>query len=87
MDPRAVGAAGRATTGDVFYRLGGNDVIDQQLGGEPLLVPQRDVLHIRLHTTQQRYPVSADRRVADRGGDADIVRRQRDRRSSRSSST
>jgi HK97 family phage portal protein len=37
--------------GDVFYALGGNDVIDYQLKTYPLLVPARDVLHIRLHTT------------------------------------
>ena len=44
------------STGDVFYRLGGNDVIDQRLGNEPLVVPQRDVLHVRLHTSRERYP-------------------------------
>src|SRR5215471_4744482 len=41
------------STGDIFYQLAGNDVIEYQLGKEPLLVPQRDVLHIRLHTRQQ----------------------------------
>jgi HK97 family phage portal protein len=45
-----------AETGDVFYRLGGNDVIDRQLAGQQLIVPQRDVLHIRLHHTDRRYP-------------------------------
>jgi HK97 family phage portal protein len=44
-----------AETGDVFYRLGGNDVIAKELGAEQLIVPQRDVLHIRLHT-DRRYP-------------------------------
>jgi HK97 family phage portal protein len=43
-------------TGDVFYRLGGNSVIDQRLGSQALLVPQRDVLHVRLHTSKERYP-------------------------------
>jgi HK97 family phage portal protein len=42
-------------TGDVFYRLAGNDVIAYRTGEEPLLVPQRDVLHIRLHTSR-RHP-------------------------------
>ena len=42
-------------TGDIFYHLGGNDVI-AQLGFVPLpLVPARDVLHIKLHT-DVRYP-------------------------------
>lgn len=46
-----------ATTGDVFYRLAGNAVIDYQLADQdyPVLVPQRDVLHIRLHS-DRRYP-------------------------------
>jgi HK97 family phage portal protein len=45
-----------ATTGDVFYRLAGNAVInDQMLEDYPILVPQRDVLHIRLHA-DRRYP-------------------------------
>jgi phage portal protein BeeE len=51
-----------ATTGDVFYRLAGNHVIGYRLGGtagsagEPILVPQRDVLHLRLHISQSRWP-------------------------------
>jgi HK97 family phage portal protein len=44
------------STGDVFYRMGGNYVISNQLLEEyPILVPQRDVLHIRLHA-DRRYP-------------------------------
>jgi len=42
--------------GEVFYRLAGNAVIAQQ---EPqaLIVPQRDVLHLRLHADRSRqYP-------------------------------
>jgi HK97 family phage portal protein len=46
-----------AVTGDVFYQLAGNDIIDKRLGGEALIVPQRDVLHIRLHTVRHRFPV------------------------------
>jgi HK97 family phage portal protein len=45
-----------ATTGDVFYQLYGNDIIQRRLGAEQLIVPQRDVLHIRLHTVRHRYP-------------------------------
>src|SRR5215831_4830240 len=41
--------------GEVFYRLGGNMVVDRRITG-PLVVPQRDVLHVRLHTTQRTYP-------------------------------
>jgi HK97 family phage portal protein len=48
MDPRESGVR-IATTGDVFYNLGGNEIIDSQIKG-PLIVPARDVLHIRLHT-------------------------------------
>jgi HK97 family phage portal protein len=45
-----------APTGDVFYRLGGNMVVQQYLVDEyPILVPQRDVLHIRMHA-DRRYP-------------------------------
>lgn len=45
-----------ATTGDVFYRLGGNHVINYRVGGEPVLVPARDVLHFRLHVSRSRWP-------------------------------
>jgi len=42
--------------GEVFYRLAGNAVIAQQMP-EALIVPQRDVLHIRLHADRSRqYP-------------------------------
>jgi HK97 family phage portal protein len=45
-----------AQTGDVFYRLAGNAVVERQMFEEyPLIVPQRDVLHIRLHA-DRRYP-------------------------------
>jgi HK97 family phage portal protein len=46
-----------AETGDVFYWLGGNDVVSKRFGEEYLVVPMRDVLHIRLHTERKRYPV------------------------------
>jgi HK97 family phage portal protein len=42
--------------GEVFYRLAGNAVIAQQMP-EALVVPQRDVLHFRLHADRSRqYP-------------------------------
>lgn len=44
-----------AQTGDIFYSLAGNDVIDRTIN-EELLVPARDVLHVRLHVTKRRYP-------------------------------
>jgi HK97 family phage portal protein len=46
-----------ASTGEIFYQLYGNDVINKRMNEETLLVPQRDVLHIKLHTMKQRYPV------------------------------
>lgn len=46
-----------AATGEIFYQLHGNQVIEKRLGGEPLIVPQRDVLHVRLHTVRHRWPV------------------------------
>src|SRR3954452_16374273 len=56
MDPR-LSYPRLARTGDIFYQLGGNDVMDKRLGGEQLIVPQRDVLHIRLHSVRHRFPV------------------------------
>ena len=48
-----------AENGEVFYYLSGNDVLRNRLGYHgfefPVVVPQRDVLHVRLHTTYQ-YP-------------------------------
>ncbi|MBR0879628.1 HK97 family phage portal protein [Bradyrhizobium barranii subsp. barranii] len=46
-----------AENGEIFYQLAGNDVIEQRLGGQQLIVPARDVLHVRLHTVRHRYPV------------------------------
>ena len=44
--------------GQVFYQLYGNDIISKRLNGEELSpVPMRDVLHIRLHTINRRFPV------------------------------
>jgi HK97 family phage portal protein len=48
-----------ADTGDVFYHLAGNDVIDRQIRPKDtrkLIVPARDVLHIRLHCVPRKRP-------------------------------
>jgi HK97 family phage portal protein len=50
MNPRACNAV-VAETGDVFYGLSGNPVIDRMID-YPLMVPARDVLHVRLNTSQ-----------------------------------
>jgi len=42
-----------AETGEVIYSLGGNQVVDRMIGMQ-LLVPARDVLHIKLHVDQGR---------------------------------
>jgi HK97 family phage portal protein len=40
-----------AENGELFYALGGNDVVDARFGGAKITgAPARDVLHIRLHT-------------------------------------
>jgi HK97 family phage portal protein len=44
--------------GEVFYNLAGNEIIEKLLQGESLIVPQRDVLHIRLHTP--RHPLKGE---------------------------
>lgn len=50
MDPRN-SAPIIAETGEVFYSLGGNVVIDRQIEQDyPFLVPARDVLHLRINT-------------------------------------
>lgn len=48
MDARE-SSAQLSVTGEVFYRLAGNEIIDRQIG-DRLIVPARDVLHVRLHT-------------------------------------
>jgi HK97 family phage portal protein len=44
-----------AAGGEIFYALGGNNVIDRQVGAERIMVPARDVLHIRLNA-RRRFP-------------------------------
>jgi HK97 family phage portal protein len=56
MDPR-ISKPQLAVNGDIFYRLAGNDVVQNQLEeNEQLVVPQRDVLHIRLRHERHRIP-------------------------------
>lgn len=45
-----------AETGDVFYWLYGNDIVNKRFGEEHLVVPMRDVLHIKLNTNR-RFPI------------------------------
>src|SRR5262249_43928345 len=40
---------------EIFYRLGGNTVVDHMFGDKQLVVPMRDVLHVRLHDSRH-YP-------------------------------
>jgi len=50
MDPR-MSWPRVATTGDVFYHLGGNEVVERLFASNPTVleaVPARDVLHVRL---------------------------------------
>jgi len=44
-----------AETGDIFYSLRGNDIVAKRFNDEDLIVPMRDVLHIRLHVNR-RFP-------------------------------
>jgi HK97 family phage portal protein len=46
-----------AVDGEIFYQLRGNDVIAHRVGEAVFIVPKRDVLHIKLHTLRQRFPV------------------------------
>lgn len=50
MNPRGC-SANIAYNGEIFYSLSGNPIIER-LVDYPLIVPQRDVLHIRLNTSQ-----------------------------------
>lgn len=73
--------------GEVFYRLGGNNVIDYQqqrvFGSEPeqLMVPQRDVLHIRLHCLERTtwpFPLVGDTPLTAALGDLEQLNAIRD---------
>jgi HK97 family phage portal protein len=54
MNPRMSGPQ-VAVDGSVFFRLAGNHVIDKLLGDHQFIVPQSDVLHIKLRSGR-RYP-------------------------------
>src|SRR5215813_11983005 len=54
MDPR-MSSPLVAEDGSIFFRLAGNQVIEQLLGDKQFIVPQRDVLHIKLHSNH-RHP-------------------------------
>jgi HK97 family phage portal protein len=43
-----------SNAGEVFYKLTGNELVERRIDG-PIMVPARDVLHIRLHTP--RHPL------------------------------
>lgn len=43
--------------GSVFYQLGGNEIVEKRFA-PGIIVPQRDVLHIRLHTP--RHPLKGE---------------------------
>ncbi|HXI43859.1 MAG TPA: phage portal protein [Bryobacteraceae bacterium] len=64
MHPRMCRARA-AETGDVFYTLGGNDIVQRMIGGagveETVLgfVPARDVLHVKLKT-RAGYPLRGE---------------------------
>jgi len=45
-----------ALGGDIFYQLAGNEIIERQFPEPYLLVPQRDVLHVRLHCGDRKNP-------------------------------
>jgi HK97 family phage portal protein len=46
-----------AFDGEIFYQLRGNDVIATRMKEAVFMVPARDVLHVKLHTLRQRFPV------------------------------
>jgi HK97 family phage portal protein len=52
-----------ASTGEIFYRLGGNHVVEKIIPGH-LTVPQRDVLHIKLHCQRYPYPLIGESPIA-----------------------
>jgi len=47
-----------AEDGAIFYNLGGNEIIDRRYGSANVVVPARDVLHVRLHTP--RHPLRGE---------------------------
>jgi len=43
-----------AYNGEIFYRLYGNQVIERRLENQAIIVPARDVLHVKLHADRSR---------------------------------
>ena len=60
MNPRS-SAAQIAVDGSIFYHLSGNPIVDKRFG-DRLIVPARDVLHLRLHTP--RHPLIGESPLA-----------------------
>jgi len=73
MDPR-VSRPQLAWNGEVFYQLAGNMVIERQIEqGTSLIVPQRDVLHIRLHADRRfPYPIMGESPLIAALGDIEV---------------
>jgi HK97 family phage portal protein len=46
-----------AETGEIFYHVGGNDVVERRLGSG-IIAPARDVLHVRMNTP--RHPLKGE---------------------------
>jgi HK97 family phage portal protein len=47
-------------TGEIFYSLGGNYVLQNRLGGAMTRAPARDVWHVKLHSDQLRNPLRGE---------------------------
>lgn len=60
MNPRRSGPQ-LAVTGEVFYHLGGNEILEARIGTN-IIAPARDVLHIRLQTP--RHPLIGEPPIA-----------------------
>lgn len=60
MDSRHC-AARISVTGEIFYHLGGNPIVEARLGGN-IVAPARDVLHLRLQTP--RHPLVGETPLA-----------------------
>jgi HK97 family phage portal protein len=77
MSPRA--SRGMvAETGDIFYQLSGNWIVDRRFGPLPH-VPARDVLHIRLHQGRREDPLLGESPLVAAALDAaagDAIKRQ-----------
>jgi HK97 family phage portal protein len=51
-----------AENGEVFYSLGGNEIVERIGGKKRITVPARDVLHVRMHTP--RHPLVGESPLA-----------------------